>query len=270
MNNQALERPQNSSLGALLRFWRNQRNVSQMQLALETGISTRHLSYLENGKAMPSKEMVLWLGQALKLPYRQQNSLLLAAGFAPAFKERALDSEQLQVVNQALEQLLNNHNPFPAMVLNSRYDVLMYNSGYQAFLTAFVGEASWQKPHNALELFFAADGLRPHVKNWELVAPLLLARVREEAISTQDGWLLDKANALSETINSTNQVLQTEYGLPMLAMELDLAGQTGRFFTTIATIGTPLDLTTQEIRLEMLYPADEATRQLCQSAAVLS
>jgi transcriptional regulator with XRE-family HTH domain len=266
MNNQAVNHKQSSSLGSLLRFWRNQRKVSQLQLAMDTGISTRHLSYLENDKAMPSKDMVLWLGQALNLPYRQQNSLLLAAGFAPVFKERGLDSEQLGVVNQALQQLLNNHDPYPALVLNSRYDVLMHNTGYQAFLTAFLGEDSWHEPHNALDLFYATDGLRPHVKNWDLVAPLLLARVREEAISTQDGWLLDKVIALSETVHLNNPIIQADYGLPMLAMELELNGQSGRFFTTIATIGTPLDLTTQEIRLEMLYPADEATRQLCQAA----
>ncbi|MFC3193613.1 helix-turn-helix domain-containing protein [Marinicella sediminis] len=261
MKSSALMVPQNT-LGSMLRFWRQQKNISQLQLAMDIGISTKHLSYMENDKSKPSKEMVMYLGQALCLPFRQQNRLLEAAGYAPHFKEQGLDSEEMALVNQALQQLLNNHNPFPALVMNSRYDVLLSNSGYQAFLTAVMGQRNRQQYNNALELFFASDGLRSQVKNWDLVAPMLLARVREEAISLQDDWLLNWVNAVDSPEPAKDSMGHLNYGLPMLTLEFDFNGKTGRFFTTIATIGTPLDLTTQEIRLELLYPADEFTQQL--------
>jgi transcriptional regulator with XRE-family HTH domain len=167
----------------LLRTRRVQKKISQMQLAMNICISTRHLSDMENNKSMSSKDMVLYLGQALDLPYRQKQP---ADGcrVRPHFKERALDSQQLQVVIEVLLQQLNNHSRYPALVLNSRYGGLMHNSACQAFLVA----CNWQGQHNALDLFFATEGLRPQVKNFAVVAPLLLARVKEEAISTQDAW----------------------------------------------------------------------------------
>ncbi|WP_223789444.1 helix-turn-helix transcriptional regulator [Marinicella meishanensis] len=261
MNTQTLQHA-SSDVGSQLKFWRQQKNKSQLELALDVGISTRHLSFVENGKSQPSREMVLYLGQALQLPYRQQNSLLVAAGYAPQFKEQNLDSDALQVVKQSLQQLLQNHNPMPALVLNSRYDVLLHNAGYEAMMGHLLGPDVLTRFPNALQLFFAADGLRPHVHNWSVVAPLLFARVREEAISSQDPWLLDWVSQMDTDELTADWTGVWDYGLPMLTLELAVGDQVGRFFTTIATIGTPLDLTTQEIRLEMLYPADVATAAL--------
>ena len=257
--------PKTTQVGDILRFWRHQKRISQMDLAMDIGISTRHLSFLENGKSQPSKEMVLYLGQALQLPYRQQNSLLLAAGFAPQFKEQNLDSDELQVVHQALQQLLKNHDPLPALVINSRYDILMHNTGYESFIAALLGEHVLSEYSNALELFFAEDGLKPLIKNWQVAAPMLYTRVCEEAFSTQDPWLLDWVNSVDFDMPAEGLGQVMNYGLPMFTLEISINGQRGRFFTTIATIGTPLDLTTQEIRLEMLYPADAATQRLFKS-----
>ena len=250
------------TIGSLLRFWRQHNRKSQMDLALDVGISTRHLSFVETGKSQPSRELVLGIGQILQLPFRQQNSLLIAAGYAPQFKEMELSSEALIIVNDAMQQLLNNHNPYPALVVNSRYDILMFNKGYEKFLSSYLDSAVLAKYPNALALFYADDGLKPHVRNWNTVAPLLFSRVLEEAMASQDAYLLDWLESFS--FNSDVAVMQPlmDYGLPMLTLEFEKDGQIGRFFTTIATIGTPLDLTTQEIRLEMLYPADEETQYL--------
>lgn len=253
------------SIGAVVRYWRQQKNKSQMELAMDIGISTRHLSYVETGKSQPSRNMVLYLGQALQLPYRQQNSLLLAAGYAAQFKEKGIDSEEMKMVRESLQNLLENHNPYPALVINSRYDIMTVNQGYAAFIDHFLGTEQTGKYDNALRLFYADDGLKPYVANWDVVAPLLLARVHEEAISIQDGFMLQLVSSLTTSIETNQAVDLIGYGLPMLSLEFKINGEIGRFFTTIATIGTPLDLTTQEIRLEMLYPADEATKKLYQS-----
>ncbi len=249
-------------LGDMLRFWRKHCRISQMDLALDVGVSSRHLSFVETEKSQPSRELVVSIGQALRLPYRQQNMLLVAAGYAPLFKESPLDGDALKFVGQALRRLLKNHNPYPALVINNRYEILLHNSGYEQFICSFLGSKAIQKFDNALTLFYAEDGLKPFVKNWQVVAPMLLSRVKEEAVSLQDKELLTMVTEIADSHFAFFKHEQLNYGLPMLTLELEKDGLLGRFFTTIATIGTPLDLTTQEVRLEMLYPADEATQSL--------
>ena len=248
-------------LGNVLRRWRRVLHFSQMDLALEAGISTRHLSFIETGRSRPSREVILKLAGALRLPLRHRNALLLVAGFSPEFSAALLDGERLAAVRSALRRHLSQHEPYPAIVVNSAYDILMANDGFRRTTALLAGPGALERYPNIFRLLFSTDGLRPYIVCWPAMRAGLLARLRGEALMARDevaGRLLAELEAIPDS--ETSEMPADPWGdLPMVTLELHKDGRSWRFFSTITTFGTPLDVTVQELRLECLFPADQAT-----------
>lgn len=247
-----------------LRRWRQNRRRSQLDLALEANVSQRHLSFLESGKAAPSRQMVLQLGAALALPLRAQNELLEAAGFTPTFSDQPLDSAHLAPVHEALALMLGHHAPYPALVVNRDWQLLQGNAGLQRLMDACgLDEARWQQicpdgQRHVMRVTLHPLGLRPLIENLDQVMGYMARRARREWAMTQRDvcWraiedLLD-AHVLSESALPE---------LPVLPIRLRIAGVRLQLFTTMTTFATPLDVTTDELCIESFYPMDEQTRQ---------
>lgn len=250
------------STGDMLRFWRQLHRISQMDLALDVGISSKHLSFVETGRSQPSRQMVLKIAQALKLPLRHRNAFLKSAGYASEFGEEPLDGPKMEIVRQALQRMLEKHEPYPAFVVNTGYKILMANSGFDRFVKFFVEEEALKKYDNVFRMLFAEDGLRPCVKEWPAVEHLLLARLWEEVLATQNSELIELYQDLSRARSSGAPLdLRIDAHLPVMSLTLEKNAVKASFFSTIATLGTPLDSTTQELRIEMLFPVDEETKQ---------
>jgi DNA-binding XRE family transcriptional regulator len=243
--------------------------MSQMELALTVDVSTRHLSFVETGRSRPSRDLVLRLGAALELPLRQCNTLLTAAGYAAEFSHTPLDGEEMALVQETLRRLLDTHAPYPALVLNSGYDILMTNTAFDLVVARFADERALKRHTNIYRLTFATDGLRDAVRQWPVVERFLLARLLGEAVATQDRGLFDlhaEMAALGSGPSSADN--PTDQGLPIFSFTLRRGGISASFFSTITTFGTPLDVTAQELRIESLFPADEATRKWLRNGAV--
>jgi transcriptional regulator with XRE-family HTH domain len=247
-----------SAVGVLLQHWRKTRQLSQLALATEAEISARHLSFLETGRARPSREMVLLLASALEVPLRERNSLLLAAGFAPLYQESKLDAPALAPVRAALDAILAQQEPHPAVVMNRQWDILMTNAAASRFFGHLLGGAAASAPANVVRLMFSLQGLRPYVRDWEVVAEALIHRVHREAV----GHVVDHATAalLREVLAYPG--VPARWGTPALAppqlpiipITFDKGAETFRYFSTVTTLGTPQDITAQEIRIECFFP----------------
>lgn len=168
------------SFGSLLRRWRIVRHLSQLDLANDAEISTRHLSCIETGRASPSREMVLRLAETMQVPLRERNTLLLAAGYAPLYRQTSLDAPELQAARRAVELLLTQLEPYPVLLLDRYWNTLTMNAGAKRFLALFPGCDSGT-PHNGVRLVFNPQGLRPFIENWELIAARIVWRVSHEA-----------------------------------------------------------------------------------------
>jgi transcriptional regulator with XRE-family HTH domain len=265
-----------SSFGAHVRWWRVHRGLSQLDLAGAAGTTQRHLSFLESGRTQPSRAMVLRLATALDMPLRQQNTLLLAAGFAPVWRESRLDAPVLAMVNNALEHMLAQQEPFPAVVVDRRWNLLRANAGaarLTAFLTAPEPTAAATGPGNLAAWLLAPDGLRPFLVNWHDVALYFLRGVQADAMAdgTQEtAELLHRLLAYPGVPALSHVPALEDAPLPALAMHFR-KGQTAlRLFTTIATLGTPQDVTVQELRIECFFPADSETSQVFKNWAALA
>ena len=252
-------------VGTLLKHWRSARRLSQLDLALQAEISSRHLSYVETGKARPSREMLARLADALEVPLRERNTLLLAAGFAPLYRETALGAPDLTLARRAVEFILKQQEPYPAVVVDRHWNLLQPNHGAGRLLGFLLGGA----PHetNLLRLVFRPDGLRRVIVNWEEVAGDMLRRVHHESAGMAQG---DTARAVIAEVLSypgvppqwrTHELLAP--ASPLLTVVFRKGEQELRFFSTITTFGTPRDITLEELRIECSYPADEATAQAC-------
>jgi transcriptional regulator with XRE-family HTH domain len=257
-----------SSFGSRLRWWRARRGLSQLNLAAAAGTSQRHVSFLESGRTQPSREMVLRLAAALDVPLRQHNALLLAAGFAPAWRESDLAAPELAMVNRALDHILAQQEPFPAVVVDRRWNLLRANAG-AGWLTAFLTEpspaATPPDTVNLAEWLMSPDGLRPFLVNWPEVAIYFLRGVQADA--SADGTretadLLRRLLAYPGVPDLSHTPALEELPSPVLAMHFRKGQTSLRLFTTIATLGTPQDVTVQELRIECFFPADEATSQV--------
>src|SRR6201996_3489669 len=169
-------------LGELLRYWRQERGKSQLLLSLDTGISQRHLSFVESGRSTPSRDFLSIVSDALNIPLRERNVVLLASGFAPQFSEQSIDAEQMAVVTRAIDRMLHQHEPHPALVLDRYWNVIRTNEAAPRFFGSFVDLEKRPKPRNLLDLMFDPTGMRPFVEEWEKVAGGLLQRVRREAV----------------------------------------------------------------------------------------
>ncbi|MFZ5572696.1 MAG: helix-turn-helix domain-containing protein [Thermodesulfobacteriota bacterium] len=251
------------SIGEMVRFWRQAKRVSQLDLALDIDISSKHLSFVETGRARPSRNLVLKIAQRLKMPLRQQNAFLLAAGYAPEFDQAPFDGQKMQMVREALHRIMEKHAPYPAFVVDTAYTILMKNSGYDHLVTIYAGENALKKHENAMRILFSEDGLRPYVVDWPAVEQFLLNRLWEEAAVTQHEGLMELCEEMSRLRTVTEiAAFQHAGNPPVMRLVLEKDTKRASFFTTIATLGTPLDVTTQELRIELLFPADEETKQL--------
>lgn len=253
------------SFGARLRWWRARRGLSQLELAVAAATTQRHLSFLESGRATPSRDMILRLAAVLDLPLRQQNVLFLAAGYAPAWRESDLSAPQLARVNSALDYMLSQQEPYPAFVIDRRWNLLRANAGAQRLVEFLTGPAPAEpssEPVNLAVALVSPDGLRPLIVNWEEVALYFLRGVQADAIadnSPQTADLLKRLLAFPQ-MPALSQVLPpAEDRAPVLTIHFRRGETSLRLFTTIAILGTPHDVTLQEIRIECFFPVDDDT-----------
>ena len=256
--------------GLLLREWRRARRWSQLDLALSAGISARHLSYVETGRARPSREMVGRLADTLEMPLRERNALLVAAGYAPRYPEHALDAPPMAAIRQAIDCILQQHEPYPAFVMNRHWDVLIANAAATRVNRWLLGGRD--SPHrNMLRHFFDPDDLRARVDNWEEVAGELLRHLHALVASSPSDL---KARALLDEVVAypgvPAQWRRREPGsvpAPVLNVAFRHEGQTLGFFSALTTFGTPRDVTVDELHIECNYPADAATAGFCRALA---
>lgn len=260
-----------SGFPRLLREWRQRRRLSQLELALTSGVSQRHLSFLESGRATPSREMVLQLSETLEVPLRDRNELLTAAGFAPLFSARMLDDPQMRQVLRAVRLMLRNHEPFPAIAIDRAWNIRMANGPFER-LAGLLGGELWTRiggaERNLMRLFFHPEGLRSYIANWQAVAPLLWQRARREAEALGGEEMKHVLLELAPHQDERTLRLAGEAGLlPVMPVEVDKEGLRVSLFTVIATFGTAQDVTTDELRIESFFPADEATEELLRALA---
>jgi transcriptional regulator with XRE-family HTH domain len=246
-------------VGGLLVYWRKARGLSQLALANEADVSSRHICFLETGRARPSREMVLLLASVLDVPLRERNALLLAAGFAPSYTETRLDAPELGPVRAALDAILRQQEPFPAVVMNRHWDILETNDAAKRFFGHLLGPDAPPPPPNVLRMIFDPRAVRPYVKNWDAVAHCLVQRAHREATA----GIRDAAtDALLEEILAypgvPRRLRQPDLATPMLPVVpvcFEKDGLSFDFFSTVTTLGTPQDVTVQEIRIECFFPA---------------
>ncbi|MGH8453085.1 MAG: helix-turn-helix domain-containing protein [Nevskiales bacterium] len=266
-----------SAFGGLLREWRSLRKLSQLELSLQAGISQRHLSFLESGRSHPSREMVLGLTETLDIPLRERNALLGAAGFAPLYRERSLQVAEMEPVRRALELTLRHHEPYPAVVVDRDWNLVLQNNTSLRFF-GLLGDPAviWSRTcpdgrPNVMRLTFHPEGLRPFIANWEQLGPSMLNRLRREAamLSGPHGLSALLEELLSYPgIPDQWKIPDWEHPLtPILPMQLRKDGLQCSLFTMIAMFGTPQDITVDELRLETFFPADKPTDMLLQQLA---
>lgn len=251
-----------TSIGPLLQYWRRARNLSQLALAHEANVSPRHVCFLETGRAKPSRDMVLHLADTLAVPLRERNTLLLAAGFAPMFRESGLDDPDLAPVRTAIAAILKQQEPYPAVVMNRAWDITAANQAATRFFGMLLDGRNPAGRGNVLRLMFDPEGLRPAVERWETVARALIARLHREAVG---GILDDDGRSLLAELLAYPGVPRAwatpdlRSSLPVLPVSFRSEGRTFNYFSAITVLGTPHDITLQELRIESFFPMDGAT-----------
>jgi transcriptional regulator with XRE-family HTH domain len=245
-----------------LRRWRRQRGLSQLDLAGRSEISQRHLSFMELGRASPSRDMVMRLAAALDVPLRQHNALLIAAGFAPVWRQTDLAAPELSEASHAIDYMLAQQEPFPAVAVDRHWNLLRANSGAVRLVEFLVGPLAPGTPINLADALVAPDVLRPHLLNWADVVRYFVRSVEADAAAdgTPETAALRQRLLAYEGVRTAVNAAPTELAVtPVLAMHFRKGNTSLRLFTTIATLGTPQDITLQELRIECFFPMDEAT-----------
>ena len=257
-----------SQFGILIKKWRKKRRMSQLDLALDAEISTRHLSFLETGRSKPSQEMVLILASALEVPLRERNTLMQAAGFQAVYRESLEDSEGMEQVNRALDFLLNQAEPYAAVVMDRQYNVLRYNHPMTIFMELFLGEDQVLEEFNIMDATFDPDVFRPYIMNFEEVAPAFLDRLHRQYTAEADPRtkdLIDKISAYPG-VPKDWRTLQLERPTQLLIpLKLEKGPLRLSLFTTLTILGTAQDITTSDLAIEHYFPADDATDALVRS-----
>jgi transcriptional regulator with XRE-family HTH domain len=252
-------------LGALLRHWRAVRGMSQLDLASEAGSTPRYVSFVETGRSSPSRQMVVRLARALDVPLRERNELLRAAGFAPLYRREALDSPLLRQVDRALTSMLEQHDPLPAVVMDRGWNLQRANNGAVRLFGRLFAPDPMPDSANVLRLVIEPSPVRERITNWTQVVPALVERARREAVSGV--FDADTAELVAELRSRPDVApLLSDLDLraalaPVVDLRFDLDGIELSFFSVVSTIGTPMDVTAQELRLEAFFPSDDATRE---------
>jgi transcriptional regulator with XRE-family HTH domain len=246
--------------GDLIREWRQRRRLSQLDLAIAANVSSRHLSFVETGRSRPTSEMILHLAEHLDVPLRDRNALLLAGGFAPAYPERGLAEPELQAVKNALKRVLDGHEPYPAAVVNRWWELVDANAGIALF-TGDVSPELLEPPVNVLRLSLHPDGMAPRIANLPEWRAHLLARLHRQAEATGDPRLFSLYSELEAYPGGLGDQgaqppLPTDVVVPLRyrTAEAELS-----FLSITAVIGTPMDVTVEELAIESFYPADPQT-----------
>jgi transcriptional regulator with XRE-family HTH domain len=251
-----------SELRLLLRHWRDVRGKSQFDLSLDAGLSQRQISFIESGRSVPGRQTLLDLAQALDIPLRERNTLLLAAGYAPVYSEGAWNGPEMQIVTRALERMLRQHEPFPAVVMDRYWNVLMSNEATPRFFSRFIDVEARTAPRNLLHLMFDPGGMRPFIANWEDVAKSLFQRVYRESV----GRVIDDKTRELLTALLAYPDVKAEWKNPIVlsavpVIPIGFAKGDGllNYFSMVTTVGAPQTIAAQELRIECMFPADERT-----------
>lgn len=253
------------TFGAQLRSWRLARRVSQEVLATRAGVSARHLSFVETGRSQPSREVVLALAGALEVPLRERNTLLAAAGFAPAYRASALDGDELAHLRRAIDHVLAQQEPYGAVVVDGRWNILRMNAGAARVFGHFppTSAAGVAAAQNLLMGIVHPDALRPYLVNWDDVAGHVIARLHYELAARpgddQLHQLLARVLAVPGVPAAWRVPVPGRSAAPFVFAHLRAPTLEVRLFTMLTSIGTPLDVTAEELHIETYFPADDAS-----------
>ena len=251
-----------NAVGSLISEYRKRSHLSQLDLGIMADVSARHISFIETGKSMPSREMLLKLADTLNLSLHDSNLLLNSGGFAPAFSQFQPDAPEMKPVREALAMMLEKQNPYPALVLDGDWNILMVNTGQQFLAQQLAIQPKENGSNNLLELVFDQDCYRPHIANWEEVAGHLLRRLRRQMLAYSKPGQLALFKKLL-TMNPPPDWQQPDFQCPekpVLTVDLKAGNQALKMFSTLSQFGTALDVGTEEILIENYFPADEATK----------
>ena len=248
--------------GVHLRHWRTRRRLSQLDLAQEAEVSTRHLSYVETGRAAPSREMVLRLAERLDVPLRERNALLVAAGFAPMYRQRSLDDPAMAAARRAVDLVLKGHEPFPALAVDRHWNLVAHNALVPMLMAGAAPELV-TAPINVLRLSLHPDGLAPRIANLAQWRAHLLERLQQQIAATGDAVLQalhDELEAYpTPQVSHDTPAVETELSGVVVPFQLATPNGVLSFISTTTIFGTPVDVTLQELAVESLFPADAQT-----------
>ena len=253
--------PEVARVGDLLRDWRHRRRLSQLDLAIAAEVSPRHLSFVETGRSKPSRELLLHLAEHLEVPLRERNHLLLAAGYAPVHAETPLDAAPMGPVRAALDQILAGHEPYPAVVVDQRWDLVTANAPALGILADGVAPSLMAPPVNVIRVCLHPDGLAPRIVNLAEYSQHLMIRLHRQALLSQDPGLAALLDEMKEYpgVESAASSAVDESSLLFVPLRLRVGEAVLSFFSTIATFGTALDITLAELAIEQFFPADPQT-----------
>lgn len=265
--NRTLRTNSSTQIGDLLKTWRTRRRKSQLDLSLDTGLSQRHLSFLESGRSSPSRQAILTIAESLNVPLIDRNHLLLAGGFAPVYSDESLQGGQMEVLVRALTRMLAQHDPFPAVVMDRYWNVVMVNESAPRFFNMFVNLDARPKPRNILHLMFDPAGMRPFIANWPITSATLIERIHREAVGhfldEKTSELIDSLKAYPDIddreIKGKSDITLSDQGSPVVPLSFVKDGVTLNYFSIISTVGTPMAIAAQELRIESMFPLDEIT-----------
>ncbi|MCZ8375814.1 MAG: helix-turn-helix transcriptional regulator [Beijerinckiaceae bacterium] len=253
------------SIGKQIRDWRQRRRMSQLEFALDVKISQKHLSFIESGRSSPSREMVLRLAEHLKVPLRERNMMLLAAGYAPVFPERRLDDPALQAARAAIDLLLKAHEPFPAIAIDRHWTLMASNAVVPALLELVADKSLLEPPVNVLRVSLMPGGLAPHIVNLPEWRAHLLARLRHQIDMTADPKLemlfRDLQACPVPATHATEGTFDIDHAGIVVPFRLKTPGAILSFLSTTTVFGTPVDITLSELAMETFFPADAATAE---------
>lgn len=254
------------AVGPLLRAWRTRRRLSQLELATRADVSTRHVSFIETSRAQPSRDMLLHLAEHLEVPLRERNTLLLAAGFAPAYAEHGLDSPRLRMARRAIRKVLRGHEPYPAVVVDRHWNVLERNTSVGVFLDG-VAPDLLAPPVNVLRISLHPRGMAPRIVNLAEWRGHLLARLRRQVDLTSDTALASLYEELLSYPGGPPPPGHAHAAEVVVPLRITHEGRQLSFLSTVATFGTPVDITLAEVAIESFFPVDEETSAVLRQRA---
>ena len=261
-----------STFGRLLKQWRERRRLSQLALAVDAEISSRHLSFIETGRSQPSRDMVLLLSRVLEVPPRGRNDLLTAAGYAPVYRETGLEAPEMADVRRALDFMMRQQEPYPALVIDGHWNILMTNAGARRLMGLILDPgavAAVGGPPNAMRLFYHPLGMRPFIVNWEATAAGLIQWLHRDLArgigDAETSRLLEELLSYPDVPRKWRTLDLDAAPVPFLGVELRRDKTHLTFFSTLTTLGVPYDITLHELRVECFFPADRESETLLRS-----